>query len=113
MECFERAAALGFEHLDLGQAALESLEAAGQPLPLPVGDVIVSEGFPPGCTAIAPVQRRGQTFDEVATMLRSHPGTRLEAGPRTVAGSIEGIRALAEAVPGLRFTIDTGHVAMW
>ena len=46
-------------------------------------------------------------------MLATHPGIRLEAGPGTVAGSIAGIRALAAALPGLRFTIDTGHVASW
>ncbi|HLN17569.1 MAG TPA: TIM barrel protein [Acidimicrobiales bacterium] len=113
-ECFERAAALGFDHVDLGEQALADVEAdGGPPLPLPVGDVIAARGFPPDKTAIAPVQRRDESFEDVVAMLKAHPGTRLEAGPRTVAGSIAGIRALSVAVPGLRFTIDTGHVATW
>ena len=42
-----------------------------------------------------------------------HPTARLEPGPRTSAGSIEKIEALVAAVPGLRLTVDTGHVATW
>ena len=37
----------------------------------------------------------------------------LEPGPRSVADSIEKVEALVEAVPGLRLTVDTGHVTTW
>ncbi len=113
-ECFSRAAALGFAHLDLNEDELAVVEADdGPPLPLPIGDVLARRRYPPGCTSMAPTLRPGQTFDEVVAMLAAYPGVRLEALPGTVAGSISGIRALAAALPGLRFTIDTGHIASW
>ena len=78
-----------------------------------MGDVAARHGFPPGMTNLAPALRPGQTFDDVVAMLTTHPGARLEPGPGGVAGSIAGIRALAHALPWLRFTIDTGHIATW
>ncbi len=60
------------------------------------------------------VERDGEDrFDESVELLRSHPGARLEPGPNTTAGSIAKIEALVAAVPGLRLTVDTGHVASW
>ncbi len=113
-ECFALAATLGFDHVDVTDRILAALRAEDGPaLPLPIGDVIAPRGYPPDLTAIAPILRPGQAFDEVVAMLATHPGVRLEAGPGTVAGSIAGIRALAAALPGLRFTIDTGHIASW
>ncbi|HEX4219729.1 MAG TPA: TIM barrel protein [Acidimicrobiales bacterium] len=112
--CFERAAALGFDHVDIGDVALQQLRTdGGPPAPLPAGDVLAGRGFAPGRTAMAPVLRPGQSYDEVVALLRSHPGARLEVGPGSVAGSIEGIRRLADDVPGLRYTVDTGHIAAW
>jgi sugar phosphate isomerase/epimerase len=46
-------------------------------------------------------------------MFRDRPGARLEPGPRSVADSIEKVEAILDAVPGLRLTVDTGHVATW
>ena len=57
-------------------------------------------------------ERRGEDrFDEAVAMFRSVPGARLEPGPRSVAGSVAKVEAILEAVPGLRLTLDTGHVA--
>ena len=110
--CFEQAAALGFDHVDIGDVALQRLHAdGGPPAPLPAGDLLAGRGFAPDRTAMAPVLRPNQSYDEVVALLRSHPGTRLEVGPGSVAGSVEGIRRLADDVPGLRYTIDTGHIA--
>jgi sugar phosphate isomerase/epimerase len=46
-------------------------------------------------------------------MFRDVPGARLEPGPRSVADSVAKVEAILEAVPGLRLTLDTGHVATW
>jgi len=112
--CFEQAATLGFDHVDIGEAALRELEAdGGPPAPVPAGDILSMRGFAPGRTALAPVLRPNQSYDEIVTLLRAHPGARLEVGPDSVAGSVEAIRQLAIDVPGLRFTIDTGHITAW
>jgi sugar phosphate isomerase/epimerase len=112
--CFDQAAALGFDHVDIGEVALQQLQAdGGPPAPLPAGDLLAGRGFAPDRTAMAPVLRPHQSYDEVVALLRSHPGARLEVGPGSVAGSVEGIRQLADDVPGLRYTIDTGHIAAW
>ncbi|HEX4245703.1 MAG TPA: TIM barrel protein [Acidimicrobiales bacterium] len=112
--CFERAAALGFDHVDIGETALREMQAdGGPPPPLPAGDILSPRGFAPDRTAMAPVLRSDQPYDEIVTLLRAHPGARLEVGPRSVAGSVESIRQLADDVPGLRFTVDTGHIATW
>ncbi len=113
-ECLARSAALGFDHVDVGEDALAALQADPARSPeLPIGDVIAVRGFPADRTVVAPVLRRSDSYDDLVSTLRAHPGVRLEPGPRTVAGSIERIRRLAADVPGLRFTIDTGHIATW
>ena len=59
-------------------------------------------------------ERRGEDrFDEAVALFSQHPGARLEPGPRSVADSVAKIEALVAAVPGLRLTVDTGHVAAW
>ena len=110
--CAERASALGFDHLDVDEAALGAL-AAGSPSPVPIGDVIARRGFPAGRTRVAPAPRADRSYDDLVRLLRAHPGCRLEPGPGTVAGSAAAVRSLVEDVPGLRFCIDTGHVAAW
>jgi len=61
----------------------------------------------------APLLRDEGSFDFTVRRLRDNPGTRLEVGPGSVAGSVAMTRELADAVPGLRLTVDTGHVAAW
>ena len=98
----QRAADLGFEHIDIG---LDRLPEGGEvPLALPVGDRIGSEPRT-GCTVRPP---RGCTWDEGVAFLRKVPGIRVEPGPNSLLDSAGAIRAMCEAVPGLRLTLDTG-----
>jgi hypothetical protein len=110
-----RAAGLGFEHLDAAAASIDQLgEDALARLPVPIGDRIAGLGVREGCTSMAPIERRGENrFDETVELLRAHPGARLEPGPRSAADSVAKVEALVAAVPGLRLTVDTGHVAAW
>jgi sugar phosphate isomerase/epimerase len=114
-EMAARSAELGFDHLDAPAHLLDGLDddAIAQ-LAVPIADRIGGFELVDGCTFVAPYERRGEDrFDETVALMRAHPTVRLEPGPRTSAGSVEKIRALVAAVPGLRFTIDTGHVATW
>ncbi len=114
-EAARRAASLGFDHLDVFYAAIDALDDdARAALAVPIGDRLSGMDMREGCTSVAPVERRGEDrFDETVERLRSHPGARLEPGPNTVLGSIDKIEALVAAVPDLRLTVDTGHVAAW
>jgi sugar phosphate isomerase/epimerase len=110
-----RGAELGFEHLDTGVGAIDRLDAATvAELPIPIGDRISGFEVRGGCTGMAPLERRGEDrFDETVELFRRNPGARLEPGPRTAANSIAKAEALVAAVPGLRLTVDTGHIATW
>jgi sugar phosphate isomerase/epimerase len=114
-EMASRSADLGFDHLDAANHLLDALDDAEiEALAVPIADRISGFEVVDGCTFVAPFERRGEDhFDETVALMRDHPTARLEPGPRTSAGSVEKITALAAAVPGLRFTIDTGHVATW
>jgi sugar phosphate isomerase/epimerase len=110
-----RAAELGFDHFDATASDLDVLDAdAVAALPLPIGDRISPYEARAGCTSMPLYERRGEDrFDEAVAMFRDQPGARLEPGPRSVADSIEKVEAIIDAVPGLRLTLDTGHVATW
>jgi sugar phosphate isomerase/epimerase len=110
-----RAAELGFDHIDAHIDAVGALGESRLPgLPLPIADRISGFDVADGCTALAPFERRDEDkFDETVALFRAHPGARLEPGPGTSARSIEKVEALLAAVPGLRLTLDTGHVATW
>jgi sugar phosphate isomerase/epimerase len=110
VEAAARAKELGFDHIDI---AVDSLGEAGEEVALPIGEVCSPREPRPGCTWLAPYQRDDTSFDFTVRRLREQPGARLEVGPGSVAGSVASCRALVEAVPGLRLTVDTGHVAAW
>lgn len=114
-EAAQRAADLGFEHLDVHDGAFDALDQdARASLAVPIGDLIAGMTIRSGCTCLAPIERRGEDrFDETVELLHRAPGARIEPGPNTSAGSITKIEALAAAVPWLRFTVDTGHIATW
>jgi len=107
-EAAARAKELGFDHIDIAVDSLGHGEVA-----LPIGEVCSPREPRAGCTWLAPYQRDATSFEFTVRRLREQPGTRLEVGPGSVAGSVASCRALVEAVPGLRLTIDTGHVAAW
>jgi hypothetical protein len=101
-EAGRRAAALGFDHIDIG---LDRLPDGGeQSLALPIGDRI---GATPqtGCTVSPP---RSCTWNEGVAFLRQQPAIRVEPAPRSLLDTPAAIRAMCEAVPGLRLTLDTG-----
>jgi sugar phosphate isomerase/epimerase len=101
-EAARRAAELGFDHMDIG---LDRLPTDGEPaLALPVGDRIGSTPRT-GCTVSPP---RSCTWEEGVAFLRQQPGIRVEPGPRSLLSTPAEIRAMCEAVPGLRLTLDTG-----
>jgi hypothetical protein len=96
------AAALGFDHIDIG---LDRLPDGEEPaLALPVGDRI---GATPqtGCTVRPP---RGCTWEEGVAFLRQQPDIRVEPGPSSLLDTPAAIRAMCDEVPGLRLTLDTG-----
>lgn len=105
----QQAATLGWAHLDITVGTLDpALEAT---LPLPVGDRYSGEVPVPGCTVRTP--RRKVAWDDAVAFLRSTPGIRCEPSPYSVLCSVAAIREMCRAVPGLRVTLDTGHVAAW
>jgi sugar phosphate isomerase/epimerase len=110
-----RAGALGFDHLDCSVFALDQLGPAGvDDLAVPVGDVLSGVEVRSGCSAMALIERRGEDrFDEAVELFGHHPGARLEPIPLSMADSVAAAERIVAAVPGLRLTVDTGHVATW
>jgi len=100
----QRARALGFDHIDL------TAEPEG-PLALPVGDRIAMRPAPDR-TVGAPPEGPGM-WERAVRAYRRCPGMRVEPWPGSIADSIEKVKALLAEVPGLRLTLDTGHVACW
>lgn len=101
-EAAVRARDLGFDHIDLG---VDRLPPGPEPtLALPVGDRIGSRPRS-GCTCRPP---RGCSWDEGVALLRSAPSLRVEPGPSSLLDSAAAVRAMCQAVPGLRITLDTG-----
>jgi sugar phosphate isomerase/epimerase len=102
-----RARDLGFEHID------PSTEDDPATLALPVG---CPTSFPkpaPGwCTTPAPSAGEGR-WEWTVERFRAAPGALLEPWAGACVNSLETICAMAAEVPGLRFLIDTGHVADW
>lgn len=102
-----QAAALGFEHLDVLWSDAEVVEPI-----IPVGDVVSFPSPRSGCSTPAPSDGPGM-WDRALTAYRRTPGMLLEPWGGSIVNSIEKVRAMVEAVPGLRLLVDTGHVAGW
>jgi sugar phosphate isomerase/epimerase len=101
----QRAAALGFDHIDV-VADLDVEDIA-----LPVGDRMAVRSPQPGCSCPAPPL--GYSWDRAVAAYRRCPGMRLEPWDGSICNSIERVVAMLDAVPGLRLLVDTGHVAAW
>ena len=106
LEAARAAARMGFDHIDVPAAS----SMVGSPLP--TGDRLAGWDLAAGCTCMVP-RGRDLAWDDVVARLRACPGIRIEPAPGTVCGSVAAARAMVEAVPGLRLTVDTGHVAAW
>jgi sugar phosphate isomerase/epimerase len=52
-------------------------------------------------------------WEETVRRFRDAPGCLLEPWAGATVNSVERMRAMADEVPGLRFLVDTGHVAAW
>jgi hypothetical protein len=103
-----RAAALRFDHLDITDAW------SGDPaaLPIAIGDRMAFPSPRPHCSHPAPPAGEG-VWDRAVAAYRRCPGVRIEPWGDSICGSIEGVRALLEAVPGARLLVDVGHVVAW
>jgi sugar phosphate isomerase/epimerase len=102
-----RAAALGFEHIDV----LVTVDPSS--LVLPIGCPTAYPKPQPGwCSTPAPIGD-DDMWDAAVRWWRRSPGALMEPHARAVVHSIETVRAMQEEVPGLRLLVDTGHVADW
>ena len=103
----ERARDLGFEHIDV------SVDVDPATLALPVGCPTAYPKPKAGwCTTPAPTAADGM-WDWTVRKFRDAPGCLLEPWAGATVNSIESVREITAAVPGLRMLIDTGHVADW
>lgn len=106
-----RAAALGFDHIDVPASVTDALV-------LPVGDRIAATSPKQGCSTPAPTrpadpQAADALWDRAVAAYRRTPSMRMEPWGGSICDSIDRIRAMLDAVPGLRLLVDTGHVAGW
>ena len=107
----QRAAALGFDHIDV-------LATVTDDLALPVGDRIAPTKPQDGCSTPAPTRPADdgdadRLWDRAVAAYRRAPGMLLEPWGGSICNSIERVRAMLDAVPGLHLLVDTGHVAGW
>jgi sugar phosphate isomerase/epimerase len=106
-ESSRRAAALGYEHIDV----VVDVDAAT--LALPVGCPTAFPKPQPGwCSTPAPRDGPGM-WERTVRWFRAAPGALLEPWAGATVRSLETVRAVRAAVPGLRLLVDTGHVADW
>jgi len=104
-EAAERARRLGFDHIDV-------VAGASEELPLPVGDRLAFPGPRAGCTSPAPAKGEG-VWERAVSSYRQVPDARIEPWPGSILDSVAACEEMLGAVPGLRLTVDTGHVACW
>ena len=102
-----RARELGFDHFD-PMIGVDPSELA-LPVGIPIAMVKPQEGW---CVFPAPPDGDGR-WEWLVKRLRTAPGCLLEPWAGGCVNSLETMKAIAEQVPGLRFLVDTGHVANW
>ena len=104
----QRAAELAHEDAFLH---IDALHDAPEGLALPIGDRF-SMLPQAGCTS-GPAPAEARSWEKTVADFRRVPGARMEPWPGSVVGSNEAVLAMLEAVPGLRLTLDVGHVTAW
>jgi len=103
----QRAAALGFQHIDV------AVDVDPATLAIPVGCPTAYPRPQRGwCSTPAPPAREGM-WEWTVQRFREAPGCLLEPWAGAVVNSLESARAMMAEVPGLRLLVDTGHVADW
>jgi sugar phosphate isomerase/epimerase len=103
----ERARDLGFDHIDT------HVDIDPATLALPVGCPTAYPKPQAGwCSTPAPNAGDGK-WDSTVRYFRAAPGCLLEPWAGSAVNSIETVREIMAAIPGLRLLIDTGHVADW
>lgn len=107
----QKAKALGFEHIDVLATVIDDLA-------LPVGDRIAPTSPMKGCSSPAPARPSDDDavdalWDRAVAAYQRTPGMLLEPWGGSICNSIERVRAMLDAVPGLRLLVDTGHIAGW
>jgi sugar phosphate isomerase/epimerase len=97
----------GFAHVDV------ALAPDNDALPLPIGCPIA---FPrpvaTWCSTPAPPAGDG-AWERTVRWWRAAPEALCEPWGGGAVGSLDEVRALRDAVPGVRFLVDTGHVTGW
>jgi hypothetical protein len=103
----EFARADGFAHIDV------LLEADDGTLALPVGcPIAFPKPQPVWCTTPAP-PAGPDAWDRTVRWWSAAPQALCEPWAGASVHSIDDVCALADAIPGVRFLIDTGHVTAW
>lgn len=102
----ERAKALGFDHVDV----MLGIDPAS--LALPVG-IHIAAPVPAAGWTMCPAYFPEESWDACAQAFRDAPGALMEPVGNRVVHSLATMQAMAAEVPGLRFVVDTGHVANW
>jgi hypothetical protein len=103
----ELARADGFAHVDV------LLEADDGTLALPVGcPIAFPRPRPVWCSTPAP-PAGPDAWDRTVRWWTAAPQALCEPWAGASVRSVDDVRALADAVPGVRFLIDTGHVTAW
>lgn len=102
----ELAHADGFDHIDVMLSDVDGLA-------LPVGcPIAFPRPEPTWCSTPAP-PATGDGWDRTVRWWTAAPQALCEPWAGAAVSSVEHVRALTEAVPGVRFLIDTGHVTAW
>ena len=106
-EASQQARDVGFDFID------PSVDVDPATLALPVG-CPVSDPMPVAGWGYCPAPRDGPgRWEATVERFRAAPGCLLEPWAAATVNSLDKMRAIAEEVPGLRFLVDTGHVAAW
>jgi sugar phosphate isomerase/epimerase len=107
IEASVRARDLGFDFID------PPVQADASTLALPVG-CPNSDPTPVPGWGFCPAPRDGPgRWETTVERFRAAPGCLMEPWAQATVNSLEKMRAITEEVPGLRFLLDTGHVAAW
>jgi sugar phosphate isomerase/epimerase len=106
-EASVRASELGFEFID------PLVGTDPSTLKLPVG-CPASDPKPVPGWGFCPAPRDGPgRWEATVEQFRAAPGCLMEPWAGACVNSLETMQAVAQEVPGLRFLVDTGHVAAW